>query len=1076
MRSRTVSLAKITRPVPGEVFERNRLFRLLDSKRRRPIVWVSGPPGSGKTTLLSSYIDSRKLPCIWYQMDAGDSDVATFFYYMGLAAKKVSPRRKPLPLLTPEYQMGGIHAFTRRYFEALFSKLKVPFVIVFDNYQETSPLSPIHTVMREGLSCIPSGINVIILSRDNLPKELLRLKLNTMISHITWEDLRLIPEESEGIINMRKEVPEEVVKTLHERASGWVAALVLMVEALKKEHLKHPYLKKAHTYNEIFDYFASEVFDRADPEIQDFLLKTSLLPSMTVKMASAITRSKDSAEILSSLYQKNYFITRRPGADNAYQYHPLFREFLQSHAHSTYTPGMLLSLRQRAADLLQKAGEAEEAARLYIKSEDWEGLSGLIMKQAEELIMQGRNQVLEEWLRSIPEEVFNTTPWLLYWYGMCRLPFEPRKSLSYFEQTFREFLAQKDHMGMFMSCFSAIDAILYEQADFKLLDSWISVLESLFSSELQFPSREAETRAISSMFISLLLRQPHHPRIEEWAERVLSSSRPLKDPNIRIFSEVDVSLYYQWTGLFAKAEEVIAPLRNLARQEQTSPLAFTTLKAFEAMYYSLKGMHQSCLTVVSDGLKVARSTGVNTMLYQILTHGAASCLGAGDIDRAEELLDEASRITDDSQRMNIAYYHYLMAWKHLLLDDLLSASEHITIALDLVLRVGFPFMEAMFRHGMAQILFEQGEYKKATRNLAMALQIGRNMKSHMIEYMCLLSRAYFSLKQGKEYIGIRYLKQAMAEGKKHGFIHFLYWRPSVMAGLCARALEQGIENEYVCELVRKRNLVPDTPPLDLECWPWPVRIYTLGHFSLVVNGRPVRFTRKAQQKPLALLKTLITFGGQGVSTGRIIDALWPDTLGDAALSSFTTTLQRLRKILGNNEAVVVSQGKVTLNPLYCWVDAWAFERLISRCETVMKDPEKTGTRKVISLCEKVMGMYNGHFLGEDTELYWSVSMRERLRNRLLRHIMNTGHYLQNRRELKRAVELYQKGLDIEPLAEELYQQLMNCYGRLGYYGEVERVYRRCLDVLSSILGVDPSPETMAIYQESTNPASKRQQH
>ncbi|MDZ4384321.1 MAG: hypothetical protein U0940_02435, partial [Nitrospirota bacterium] len=93
-------MGKVTRPVVTEVYPRKRLFDLLDRAKNRPVIWVTGPPGCGKTTLISSYIESRGLPCLWYQIDEGDKDLSTFFYYMGLAAKKAAPRRRrPLPLL-----------------------------------------------------------------------------------------------------------------------------------------------------------------------------------------------------------------------------------------------------------------------------------------------------------------------------------------------------------------------------------------------------------------------------------------------------------------------------------------------------------------------------------------------------------------------------------------------------------------------------------------------------------------------------------------------------------------------------------------------------------------------------------------------------------------------------------------------------------------------------------------------------------------------------------------------------------------------------------------------------------------
>jgi len=129
-------IAKITRPVITEVFPRVRLFKLLDTGRKRPVIWIAGPPGCGKTTLVSSYLDARKLPCLWYQIDEGDADPATFFYYLGLAAKIASPyKRKPLPFLTPEY-LQGISTFTLRYFENLYDRLNIPCMQVFDYYQD----------------------------------------------------------------------------------------------------------------------------------------------------------------------------------------------------------------------------------------------------------------------------------------------------------------------------------------------------------------------------------------------------------------------------------------------------------------------------------------------------------------------------------------------------------------------------------------------------------------------------------------------------------------------------------------------------------------------------------------------------------------------------------------------------------------------------------------------------------------------------------------------------------------------------------------------------------------------------
>lgn len=117
--------AKVRPPRVVEVYPRRRLFRILDTVHKaHRIAWLAGPPGAGKTTLVSSYVEARGLPCLWYQIDAGDDDIASFFHYFNQALQVASPRhRKPLPCLTPE-DLPTLGVFARRYFQAVFLRFR----------------------------------------------------------------------------------------------------------------------------------------------------------------------------------------------------------------------------------------------------------------------------------------------------------------------------------------------------------------------------------------------------------------------------------------------------------------------------------------------------------------------------------------------------------------------------------------------------------------------------------------------------------------------------------------------------------------------------------------------------------------------------------------------------------------------------------------------------------------------------------------------------------------------------------------------------------------------------------------
>ena len=1059
--------------------------------RKRPLIWVSGPPGCGKTTLVASYLDARRLPCLWYQIDQGDADPATFFYYLGLAAKKAAPRkRKPLPLLTPEY-LQGISTFALRYFEELYSRLNLPkprlnppsppmpksnpptppfdkggikggFVVVFDNYHEVPADSSFHEVILNGLSRIPEGINVILISRSDPPPALIRLRANHQMEILGWEELRLTQKESEGIIRLRAQAKKtkETVSLLHKAADGWAAGLVLMLESVERKVIEPQALGKL-TPDEIMDYFGKELLDKTDREIQGFLLQTAFLPKMTPKMAEDLTGLPNAGRILDALSRSHYFTEKRFRGEPVYQYHSLFREFLLSRAKGTFSADTLSVLLRQAAKLLEDDGQSEAAIGVLCDIGDWNGMVRLVLMHAPSMVEQGRNRSLEEWLSSLPKDIMENNPWLLYWMGEGLLPLNPSRSREYFQKAFKKFKSQENPAGIFLSWSGVVESIRFGFDNFKQLNEWTSALEELMHDLKEFPSKEIEARVASSMFFSMVFAQPQHPMVEEWEERTFASAESHTNINGKILALYRVAFYRLHIGDFRKAALVIHSLQQLPEYRDAAPFALITVRLVEAIYYRYLGEHEKCLQAVSDGLKISHNTGIHIVDRILLYHGISSALNVNDLATANRLLEKMGTARDRFKPWDTSFYHLLRTREALRRADIGRASLHIDSALKLSFDVGAPFSLVLCHLTKAHVMHELGKDQEAREQLAHTFQIARDIRGPIFEFYALLAQALFALDQGKEVSALISLRKALTLGKRGGYFNTFIDQPFAMARLCTKALEAGIEVVYVQELVQKLNIIPEKPPLHLENWPWPLKIFTLGRFELLKDGQSIRFSRKTQQKPLAMLKVLIALGGKEVREDQITDALWPEADGDMAHQSFETTLHRLRHLLGQEKAIQLKEGRLTLDERFCWVDVWAFEHLLGEAEVRWK---KGQMDRGIQLIEKAIALYHGAFLAREMEEPWTMSTSERLRTKFLQMVGKLGDYRQQAGQWDKALECYQKGLEVDDLAEEFCQGLMTCYQRLDRKAEALTFYHRYQKRLSTVLGLEPSAKTLAIYK------------
>lgn len=1070
MTAESVSLAKTTRPGIAGIIPRKRLFDRLDGVRAGAAVWITGPPGCGKTALAASYLEHRGPATFWYQLDEGDADVASFFYYLGTAAG-VRSRRKaaPLPRLTPEYH-AGLPAFTRRYFQAFYRQLGASFAIVFDGYNEVPAQSAFHEVMRIALGEIPPGGSVMLISRSDPPAAMTRLRANRGLEVMGWRELRLTRAETSAIARQkgRKLSPDAEAK-LYEKTQGWAAGLILMLEQQAAGE-DSPSPPDPSTPELVFDYLAGEIFQKTDPATRELLLSTAYLPQMTVEMAQRLSANERAGTLLAELYRNNYFVAlRQPPPHPIYQCHPLLRDFLLGRVNESLDRERRGALLRRSAELLEGEGQIADAVSLLRTTGDWELIVKLIERHGPRMSALGMSETLVHWVDMLPREAQERNPWVIYWKAVSRLHVSPRESRLLHESAFDLFNSRPmpDSQGLLLTCSGAMDAVLYEVDDFSLLDRWITVMERLLQRYPEALTPELEARVASSLLASMSVRQPQHPDLARWVERGYRASLAHDDPNLRMLVGWRVALSVMWEGHFPRTREVIDGMRKLARERKVSPFALTTLKLAEATYFMLVNEREACLAAVREGLDIERAEGVHVLSYQLLANGAGGALMAGDADTAEAILKQFSALEGVPARFDLCLLHVFSTWLALLRRDSVRAFQQQKLALTKAIEVGCPTYEILCHIASAQVLHESGEERKALAHFQRVYDLARPIRSHLIQFTGLMSYAYVGLdRRRRPRSGLRALRYALEMGKPRNYTSFLMWRPDLLARLCSLALENGIEPAFVAGMIRSRALVLDASRDALPGWPWPVRVHALGTFRLLRNGAALTFKVKAQRRPLDLLKVVIAHGGRDVSEERVTEALWPRIDGDSAHRSFTTTLHRLRKLLGADGAIALSEGRLTLDGRLVWTDCWAFEQITARIDQLLRAPrERVEPDDLGALSERLVEVYAGAFLANEPDTSWILPARERYRHRFMRAVGEASRYWQRMGRPQSAADLLERALEAEGASEALYRNLMACYAQLGRNADAMDTFERCRKALQALSRTEPSGDTRALHED-----------
>jgi len=384
------------------LIDRGDLLAALDRAVACKVTIISAPAGSGKTSLLRTWADRpgrpRRLAVVPVRRDQQDGQQFWLALLDAVRQAIGTAGRTEPATATPDF--NGQAMVDRVLVELAGSDDDI--VVVLDDLHELTAPEAL-AQLTSLLTRLPRHVRAVLATRRDLRLQLHRLRLAGELAEIRAADLRFTERETRELLDVAGiALSESAAALLHQRTEGWAAGLRLAALALAD----HPHPERfvaefSGSDRTVAEYLIAEMLERQPDDVQQLLLRTSLVDQVNGELADVLTGRTGSERLLLELEDANAFVVSLDPERTWFRYHHLFADLLRLELRRTW-PEEVPTLHQRAAAWLLGQGRAAEAIRHTQAAGDWPGAAQLLADHAFSLMLDGRTQTLQALLRAFP--------------------------------------------------------------------------------------------------------------------------------------------------------------------------------------------------------------------------------------------------------------------------------------------------------------------------------------------------------------------------------------------------------------------------------------------------------------------------------------------------------------------------------------------------------------------------------------------------------------------------------------------------------------------------------------------------